>query len=117
MSFVKCFDVVSMVAEEASEQFGAAWHVNKEKERVLKKDCLAIDSLAEEFNGVSFEVDIDDVVMDITVSLVCGEVVIENTSHKLYDILHHTKKFSVRKVDDSSIQLDFVFPGIWDKTY
>lgn len=118
MSFAKCFDVVSMVAEEASEQFGVAWRVDKERERVLKKDCLAIDSLAEEFNGVSFEVDIDDITMDIKVSLVCGELIVDSQNHKLYDVLRDTKRFSVSKsADDSGIQLDFVFPGIWERTY
>lgn len=117
MSFAKCFDVVSVVTEEASKQFGIAWRVDKDKERALENDCVIIDALSEEFNGVSFEVDINEISMDITVSLVCTEMIIESPSHKLYDVLQHTKKFAVKRADDDGIQLDFVFPGIWEKTY
>ncbi len=115
MSFAKCFDVVSMVTEEAGKQFGLMWRVDKDKEKILKKNCEGIDALAKEFNGVSFEVDVNDITMNITVSLVCGEIIISEPSHRLYNILQHAKRFAIKQVESDNIQLDFVFPGIWSK--
>lgn len=48
MSFVKCFDVVSMVTEEAIKRFAPLWKLDRECNRILKQYCSVIDSLAEE---------------------------------------------------------------------
>ena len=53
-SFAKCFDVVSMVVDEATAQFAPIWRPNNEKLRILKQYCGVLDSLAEGFGGVAF---------------------------------------------------------------
>lgn len=117
MSLVKCFDVVSMVTDEAGSQFGRLWEVDKEKELALKKCCEIIDTLAEEFGGISYEVEVDDITMDITVSLVCNEIVVEGAEHGLYSSMQCAKRFAVKRATEGeeTIQLDYVFPGIWNK--
>lgn len=118
MSFVKCYDVVEMVVEDANEQFGVMWRVNREKETLLKKNCSIIDNIANEFGGVSFEVNINDITMDITVSLVCSDMIVENNRHKFYSLINNTKGFSFTKAEDGdNLQVNFVFPGIWEKYY
>ena len=118
MGFVKCFDVVSMVVEEANNQFGVTWNIDKEKERDLKRVCVNIDFLSDEFNGVAFEVDINEITMDITVSLICAEIIVENASHRLFDVLKCTKRFAIKPAEDlTNTQIDFVFPGIWERSY
>ena len=59
MAFVNCFDVVSMVVEEATSQFAPLWKLNKESNKILEQYCSVIDSLAEEFGGESFDVTSD----------------------------------------------------------
>ena len=86
-SFVNCFDVVSMVVDEATAQFAPLWNINKEKYRILKQYCGVIDSLAEEFNGESFDVDVDDIAMTITIKMGCHDVTIESQNHKYYSLL------------------------------
>ena len=51
MAFVNCFDVVSMVVEEATKQFAPLWKLDKECNRIFEQYFSVIDSLAEEFGG------------------------------------------------------------------
>ena len=39
-SFVKCFDVVSMVVDEANSQFAPLWKPNEEKYKILKQELI-----------------------------------------------------------------------------
>lgn len=116
MSFVRCYDVVSMVTDEADKQFGAMWKINRDKQSLLEDCCDMIDELAQEFGGVSYDVDVDDITMDISVQLVCGDITIKSEEHKLYRLVQHTKSFGFSAAEDNeSMCVTFVFAGIWDK--
>lgn len=117
MGFVKCFDVVMMVAEEATKQFGSLLCVDEDKERLLESYCEILDSIAKRFNGVSFDVEVDDETTDITVSLVCDEFEIDEHSDEFYSLVSKTKKINIKACDSDKIQIDFTFGGIWVKSY
>ena len=114
-SFVNCFDVVSMVVDEATAQFAPLWNINKEKYRILKQYCGVIDSLAEEFNGESFDVDVDDIAMTITIKMECRDVTIESQNHKYYSLAQRALAFGFSVSEDGLLCMKFVFPSVWDK--
>lgn len=115
MSFVKCFDVASMVIDDASERFSPIWRLNDERINILKEYCDTIDKLSEEFNGTSFEVEVDDISMEITVVLECEEVIIESSKHIFYELLKRTVRYGFSVSDEGSLLVKFVFPSIWDR--
>ena len=112
---IRCYDVAEMVTDEASSQFGSLWKVNKEKQRVFHNLCDEIDKFAAEFNGSAFEVEVDDELMTITVSLICPEIVIRSNTHKFYSVIQRAAQIAFRKGDDDDICVDFMFPSIWEK--
>lgn len=114
MAAVKCFDVVTMVTDEATKQFGSLVTEDEEKKNILKSYCSIIDDIADRFNGVAFEVDVDDETADITISVVCLELEV-GSNDKFYKLMQHAKEFrvSVSKDGADCIQMDFVFDGIW----
>ena len=115
MSFVSTYDVVNMVIEEASEQFGNCWKASKDKKNKLKTDCILIDQLVSEFDCESAEAEVDDETMKIRVSIVCPDMVMEyGRTHPFFTLIQHTDAFSFSAVDDS-IKVDFVFAGLWEK--
>ena len=59
MALVNCFDVVEMVTEEATSRFAPLFRENREAKNVLHQYCEVLDALAQEFNGESFEVEVD----------------------------------------------------------
>lgn len=117
MGFTNCFDVASMVLDEATDRFGKTWKINGDKERALSQACKDIDDIAEEFDGVSYEVDVNEITMDITISLVCGEIVVRGSDSKLYSAMRNAKRVTFKNADGDNIRIDFIFGGIWEKQY
>lgn len=117
MSFAKCYDVVEMVTEEATSQFGSLLKVDEERQRELRECCDLIDVLAEKFGGISYEVEVDDETTDITVSLVCGELEIDTSSDDFYGLMHKAKKVGFKSYENEQLQIDFIFGGIWVRAF
>lgn len=115
MSFIKVYDIVEMVIDEATEQFGGHWFVTKQRRSDLQTDCALIDRLASEFDCESTEADIDDETMKLRVSIVCPDMVMEyGRTHPFFTLIQHAESFSFSAVEDS-IRVDFVFAGLWEK--
>lgn len=117
MGFIKCFDVVEMVTDEATKQFGRLFTESNEGKQWLKEYCKKVDTIAEQFNGVSYEVDVDDETMDITISLVCGEFETDKTSTAFHEVMQGAKKVAFKSGDSGEIQIDFILSGIWNKAF
>lgn len=114
-SFVKCFDAVSMVVEEATAQFAPIWKLDKEKYRILKQYCEALDAIAEEFDGRSFDVEIDDIAMTIAITLECPELIIESNNHRYCSLAQRAISFGFSVSEDGLLNAKFVFPSVWEK--
>ena len=114
-SFVKCFDAVSMVVEEATNQFSPLWKLDKEKYRILEQYCQVIDGLSDEFDGISYDVEIDDIAMTIAVTLECQDINIQQQSHKYYALAQRAVTFGFSTSEDGNLNVKFVFPSVWNK--
>lgn len=114
-SFVKCFDTVSMVVDEATSQFAPIWKENKESKRILAQYCRVIDALSDEFGGESFEIDVDDVKMTITIKLECQDMTLESQKHKYYDLAQRALSFGFSVSESGNLVVEFVFPSIWER--
>jgi len=114
-SFVKCFDVVSMAVGEASAQFAPSWKVDSEKYQILKQYCTAIDALSSEFDGESFEVEVDDAQMTIGIKMSCPGMLIKNKTHVYYSLAQRAISFGFSAADNGNVAVEFVFPSVWEK--
>lgn len=112
---IRCFDVVSMVTDEATSQFAPLWKANNEKIEILKQYCEVIDLLAEEFGGESFDVEVDDIAMTITIQMECQDMTLESQRHKYYSLAQRAISFGFSVTDEGLLNVKFVFPSIWDK--
>lgn len=115
MSFIKCFDVINMVVEEANNRFSPLWKINNDKLSVLKQYSEAIDKLSKEFSGVSFDVEVDEISMEITIALECDEIIIEDEKHLFYELAKRTVRYSFSVSEDKNLLVKFVFPSVWEK--
>ena len=120
MSFAKCFDVVTMVIDEASEQFdeaseqfGFPLYEDEDKKEELEEYCDMIDAFARRFGGVSYEAEVDDKTTDIIVSVVCGEFEIYDCADDFYKLVEAAKGVSFRAVDGDTVRVSLRFNGIW----
>lgn len=115
MSFVNCFDVASMVIDEANIRFHPMFKENKEKKKVLKEYCDSIDRIAREFDGSSFTVEVDEELMTISITMACPDIVVKTKEHRLYDLIERSMKVSFSADETGLLNTTFVFPSIWDR--
>lgn len=115
MGFAKCFDVVSMVVDEATSQFAPIWKENEEKKEILEQYCEVIDSLSNEFDGESFEVDVDDIKMTISIKLECQDMTLRSKNHKYYELAQRAVSFGLSVSESGNLVVEFVFPSIWER--
>ena len=116
MGKIRCFDVLSMVIEEANGRFNPIWEIDNDKLKVLQQYCDVIDVVSDEFEGVSFDVEVDEITMEIKIELECKEIIIESKEHPLYELIKKTSKFGFYAVDEDTICIRFIFPSIWNRT-
>lgn len=115
MAFIKTYDIVDMVIDEATEQFGNRFVVTASKRKNLKTDCELIDRLVSEFDCESAEAEIDDETMKLTVSLVCHDMILEyGRTNPFFSVIQHAESFKFSASADS-LKVDFVFTGIWER--
>lgn len=117
MAFVKCFDVVTMVTDEATAQFGPSFRENKERKQILELYCGVMDKLAEEFGGESFEVEVDEIKMTIAVRMECEDIIIQSHDHLFYKLAMHALSVRFSHVNSNAMAIEFVFPSIWEKAF
>lgn len=118
MEVIKCFDIVDMVLAEATNQFSPIWVENPEKKKILKQYCDVLDRVCDDFSGDSFEVEIDDIKMTISIKMFCSEITIESKSHPLFEIIKRAKSVTFAyEPEDNNMSLELVFPSIWEKAY
>lgn len=115
MSPIKCYDVASVIIDEASERFKPLWKINDERVDIFKQYCEVVDSLVIEFGGESLDVEINEVTLETTIVMECDEIIIESSNHIFYDLAERTVRYSFYASEDGSLAVKFVFPSLWDK--
>lgn len=111
---VKCFDVVSMVVEEATDRFAPLWKLNNNDYSILRQYCEAIDLLSNEFDGESFEVAVDETKMTITVALECSEIIIGTSNHLFCKLIERAESVGFSASKEGNLNIAFEFPKIWN---
>lgn len=115
MSFAKCFDVVSMVVDEATNQFSPLWVVDKEKYEILKQYCSTIDSLADEYDGESIDVEVNEIDMTVSIILECADVTVQNDNHIFYELVKRACSLGFSVSENGNLNVKFIFPSVWNK--
>lgn len=116
MRLINCFDVVDAVVQEAAERFAPVWEINEKYYNVLKQYCSVIDSLSDEFDGESYEVEVDEIKMTISIKLECLDMTIKSATHMFYGLVSQAEAVNFTSDPKSeNLIVEFVFPSIWER--
>lgn len=115
MSCINCFDIVSEIIDEASSQFGSMWSVSREKLDILKQYCSVLDNIAKESNGESFEVEVNDITMEISISLECNDIIIRNVDGVYADLFQRAVFIEFYTTSNGNVVMKLKFPSVWEK--
>lgn len=116
MDAIKCFDVVFLVVNEATNQFSPLWKIDGDKLDILKQYCSIIDELIAEYDGESLEVDVDDIKMTICISSTFEDITVQEHNYKLNELIKRANQVNFRVSDDGEgVTVDLVFPSVWER--
>lgn len=110
MNTFKCFDVVKMVTDEATAQFAPLFYENPVKLSHIENFCSYIDFLIKKYNGISCDVEINSISLEIKVTITFQTDEIQLPK----DLACHSQ-ISFHSINNQFIDLEFLFPGIWSK--
>lgn len=114
---IKCFDVATLVTDEATDQFGSLVFEDPSKKARLKEFCESLDDVLLRFNGTSMNVSVDDETTEITISAVCDPFEVNDPKDKFHDMFRRSKRVTIQPDEDSDdmIQISFLMDGIWSR--
>lgn len=115
ISNVKCFDVVNMVVQDASDEFGEKWSINHEALKTIERRCDKIESIMKDFNGDMFEASVDEYTHDITLSFAISHFIPKTqTDYRMMILLLSSDEMKVSGWGRELIRFDIIVPGVWD---
>ncbi len=115
MGFVTCFDVVTMVTDEATKQFAPGFRENLERKEILKQYCEAIVRSQKSLAANPSRSCVDDIKMTISIKMECPDMVIQSKNHVFYALSERAISVGFSHGDGDMISIEFVFPSIWEK--
>lgn len=116
MEIIRCYDVASTVIEEATKRFSPLWKIDEEKLDIFEEYCDAIDQLAKEFDGESFDVEVNETSMEIAVRVECNvPLLIKSQEDIFYELVKRAVRYSFSVSEDGNLLVEFIFPNLWEK--
>lgn len=113
---VHCYDIAIEAINTASQRIGHMAEPNHEKLNRFKEYCEIIDSIATDTEGKSIEITVNSKNMDITISLVCDKLIVDDDESEFYTLAGACRNiaFTPSDIDEDCIKIDFMLYGIWD---
>lgn len=113
---IKCYDIATLVTNEATEQFGSSVHEDPLKKARLQSFCNTLDDAISRFGGTSMKVEVDDVTMDITITAIFDTFEVDDPRDSFHDLFRRSKRVTIQPDEDSDdmIQIAFLMDGIWN---
>lgn len=115
MAYPRCSETIIGLINEATEQFGELASLNKERYESLNDICDVIDNLIDETDCKSVEVDVDEKSGQVTITIICDEVVLgQGGCAGFCGMVQLLSSFSFSKEDDNSIRIALIIDDMWE---
>ena len=110
-----CSEVTQLLIDEATKQFSPLWIVDNDKYHNLCRLCKSLDLHLEKWGVEAYEVEVDDITMEIKITLECKNQISCILESMIYFAINHNEKYVSRINEDNLNELKFAFPGIWKR--
>lgn len=115
MGKIKCYDVLSGITDVETERIYPLFVEDPEAKAGLKEIGDMFDKLADDFDGISYDIEIEDVTGSIMVSFTCSTFPVQRTK-EFCELARRSNGISFSKADtDDVVRMDFIFDGIWKR--
>lgn len=111
---IKCFDIVSMVTDEASARFAPLFKEDPERKDILREYCEALDVVAEECSADSIEAEVHEIEMTIAIRIESADITVSK-NHIFYELVDRALSVRYFNSGNDSVITEFIYPSIWQK--
>ncbi len=112
---IQSFDVLTMIAEEADERFAPFFIRKKTAILPFESICKEIDDLLLNHSGIYFEIEVDEITMQIRITLsfsVASDALLDEAAN----IFISAGQITFASVPATGeFLITYHFPGIWEK--
>jgi len=117
MEYQGCYDSVMEIVDKATEEFSPRYTVNQKRRSMLDDICDAVDTLVSEVDCEFVDVSVDDISKQLTIAVVCDEVIFEHgRSNGFFDLIQMLDSFSFSKKGRESIQIALNINDMWERS-
>ena len=116
MPQIKCFDVVEMVLAEATQRFAPLFAESADSKEELKRYCDVLDEIAQEFDAQSFDVEVDEISMNIAITMESPDIIIRSGEHRFFDLVNMAISVKFSHGEGDTVAVRFMLPGIWTRS-
>lgn len=118
MGKVSSYDIVDEMVSEATEKFGERYVLNQTKYDLLDEACGIIDLLVDEFGVECVEVEVDDIIMRLTIAIECGDIVLQDgRKHDFFKLTSMLDSFSFSRTEKGELRMEFRLDNMWLAAY
>lgn len=115
MEYKGCYNSAVELIEEASQEFGDGFMLNKSKFDSLKLVCEEVDNLVEEIDCESADVSVNEATKQFTIEVVCDEVIFEHgRSNGFFKLIQMLSSFSFSKKGKEFIRITLNIDNMWE---
>lgn len=114
MEYEGCYNSAIELIEEASQEFGNRFTLNKPKYNLLKDVCEAVDNLVIENDCEIVDVSVDEAKKRFIIEVVCGDVVFYNGAGDGFSkLIRMLDSFSFSKRGRDSLCIAMNIDNMW----
>ena len=115
MEYMGCKKDVFDLIEEGTERFAPRFVQDKQRVRGMEKICELVDWFVSEQKCESVSVDIDEVSLRLTISIVFFEAILRRgTSKPFFDLIQLLDSFGFEKTGDDFVCMKLNVDGLWE---
>lgn len=116
MDYPGCKGFVDDLLSEVNAEFSPAYTLRKNAQERLDKVCELVDALAEELDCESVDVSVNTSNKQLTVMVICDDIVLEDGSHPFFELIKVLDSFAFSKCGKEFLRIELNIDGLWERT-
>ena len=115
MDYPGCKSFVDDLLSEANAEFSPAYRLRENAQERLDKVCELVDEFATELDCESVDVSVNTSNRQLTIMVICDEIILENSSHPFYELIKMLDSFAFSKCKEF-LRIELNIDGLWERS-
>lgn len=115
MDYPGCKSFVDDLLSETNAEFSPAYTLCGNAQERLDNVCKLVDELAAELDCESVDVSVNTSNRQLTIMVVCDDIILESSSHPFYELIKMLDSFAFSKCKEF-LRIELNIDGLWERS-